>query len=164
MSGRRDYSDDDIQINATILSDTIDEIVRSVKVIRTYDIPYVAGYSKDKPVVYIDRNVPPSFTDSKGIVRNIYRYLILHEAVEKSLIDVLKLYYQHAHQIALRIEVEAVKADGLSWDEYDQFIKNMIPKIGNKTILQVPKDLNLTPYIDKKENEILVIMRNAMVD
>lgn len=39
------------------------------------------------------------------------RYLVLHESVEKVLIDELKLHYQHAHQIATQAE-EAAGAGG----------------------------------------------------
>ena len=41
------------------------------------------------------------------------RFLILHEEVEKTLIDQLGLHYLHAHQIATRAEEAAVRAAGI---------------------------------------------------
>jgi hypothetical protein len=74
---------------------------------RKHDIPYLAGYSKDGKTIYIDRHMPSSFRyDGRDI--NTDRYLILHEEVEKTLIDRLNLHYLHAHQIATRAEQAAV--------------------------------------------------------
>jgi hypothetical protein len=52
-----------------------------------------------------------------------YRFLIVHEAVEKALLDELGLHYLHAHQIALRIERAAVEAEGFAWRDYNAFTK-----------------------------------------
>src|SRR5271169_2186536 len=51
------------------------------------------------------------------------RFLILHEEVEKTLIDQLGLHYLHAHQIATRAEQAAVRAAGLVWRDYDRFMQ-----------------------------------------
>jgi hypothetical protein len=50
-------------------------------------------------------------------------FLLIHEIVEKALLDELRLHYLHAHQIALRAERDAVKAAGVSWWAYQRFMK-----------------------------------------
>ena len=87
---------------------------------RDHDIPYLAGYSWDGKTVYIDRHMPPSFR-YRGRDIDTDRFLILHEEVEKTLIDQLSLHYLHAHQIATRAEQAAVRAAGIEWRAYDRF-------------------------------------------
>ena len=65
------------------------------------------------------------------------RYLILHETLEKTLIDKLGLHYQHAHQIATRAEEAAVRADGISWREYDRFMQTFVKQLGNEQLHKV---------------------------
>jgi hypothetical protein len=60
--------------------------------------------------------------------------LILHEAVEKTLMDHLGLRYLHAHQIATRAEQAAVRAAGISWDAYDRFMRMYVKSIGDKRL------------------------------
>jgi hypothetical protein len=64
-------------------------VVRRAKTLdRKHDIPYLADYSKDGKTIYIDRHMPSSFRyDGRDV--NTDRYLILHEEVEKTLIDQL---------------------------------------------------------------------------
>src|SRR6266545_1427831 len=87
-------------VSSLMLDRAVDAILRRVKKLdRSHDIPYVAGYSKDGKTIYIDRHMPPSFR-YKGREIDSDRFLILHEEVEKTLIDQLNLHYLHAHQIA----------------------------------------------------------------
>jgi len=80
----------------------LDAIVRRAKTIdRRHDIPYLAGYSRNGKIIYIDRHMPETMRYG-GRDINTDRYLILHEEVEKTLIDQLGLHYLHAHQIASR--------------------------------------------------------------
>jgi hypothetical protein len=82
----------------------LDAVVRQIKRLdRRHDIPYLAGYSKNGKTIYIDRHMPKSFL-VRGRRIKIDRFLILHEAVEKTLMDHLGLRYLHAHQIATRAE------------------------------------------------------------
>jgi hypothetical protein len=49
-------------IDDTILLDAVQSICRRVRVInRSYDIPYIAGYSVDGKTVFIDRHLPRTF-------------------------------------------------------------------------------------------------------
>src|SRR5437764_771617 len=70
---------------------------------RGYDIPYLAGYSIDGHTIFIDRHMPKSFV-YRGRKVSTDRFLIVHEAVEKSLIQLLGMHYLTAHQIALHAE------------------------------------------------------------
>src|SRR5213076_1697394 len=98
-------------------------IVRRVKKLdRAHDIPYLAGYSQDGKTIYIDRHMPKSFR-YEGREIETDAFLILHEEVETTLIDQLKLHSLHAHQIASRAEQAAVRAAGIRWRDYDRFMQ-----------------------------------------
>ena len=87
-------------VSSLMMDRALDAVVQRVKKLdREHDIPYLAGYSKDGKTIYIDRHMPSSFRYA-GKDINTDRYLILHEEVEKTLIDQLNLHYLHAHQIA----------------------------------------------------------------
>ena len=64
------------------------------------------------------------------------RFLILHEEVEKTLIDQLGLHYLHAHQIATRAEQAAVRAAGVTWRDYDRFMQKYVKRIGDERLDQ----------------------------
>src|SRR4051794_33389476 len=110
-------------IEETVLSDVVKALRRRIrKIDRTHDIPYIAGYSRDGKIIFIDRHLPRSFTHWMKAVR-VDPFLATHEIVEKALLDQLRLHYLHAHQIAARAERDAVKAAGVSWWGYQSFIK-----------------------------------------
>ena len=133
----------------------LEAVVRQIsKLDRDHDIPYLAGYSKNGKTIYIDRHMPKSFSFRRRRVKTD-RFLILHEAVEKTLMDHLGLRYLHAHQIATRAEQAAVRAAGISWDAYDRFMRMYVKSIGDKRLGKVPRDLDLKPYRDERDNEVL---------
>ncbi|MBE3087180.1 MAG: hypothetical protein IMZ64_13295, partial [Bacteroidetes bacterium] len=70
----------------------------------TYEIPYLAGYSKDGKTVYIDKRLDPSLDLSDGRKMNITKYLIVHESTEKHLMDTKGYKYQYAHEKATGTE------------------------------------------------------------
>jgi len=97
-------------VSSLMMDRALDAVVRRVKNLdRDHDIPYLAGYSRDGKTIYIDRHMPPSFR-YRGRDIDTDRFLILHEEVEKTLIDQLELHYLHAHQIATRAEQAAALA------------------------------------------------------
>ena len=83
------------------------------------------------------------------------RFLILHEEVEKTLIDQLGLHYLHAHQIATRAEEAAVRAAGIEWRAYDRFMQKYVKRVGDERLKKVPKDLDLKPYRDEHDDDLL---------
>jgi hypothetical protein len=126
---------------------------------RSYDIPYIAGYSKDGRTVFIDRHLPRSFV-YKGRRIATDRFIATHEIVEKVLLDQLKLHYLHAHQIALRVEEAAVRAAGVDWHDYNAFTKGYEKEIGSERLQRVPRALDLTPYED--EGDFALLKRMAV--
>lgn len=133
MKREREVRHKSEDIEDVVLLDVVQAIRRRVRVVnRDFDIPYIAGYSKDGRTVFIDRHLPRSFRWLMRIVR-VEPFLLTHEVVEKALLDELRLHYLHAHQIALRAERDAVKAAGV----------------------RVPASLDLTPYRDEKDFGLL---------
>ncbi len=143
----------------------MDHAVKSIRarahLERDYDIPYLAGYSLDGHTIFIDRHMPKSFVYRNSRVLTD-RFLIVHEAVEKSLIQLLGMHYLHAHQIALHAEQAAVRSEGIKWEAYDAFMQDYIKVVGDENLSKVPDILDLTPYRDFHDVEELQKMRMAM--
>lgn len=156
------FPEKDWLVSHVILDDVVEQILRISKLDRAHDIPYLAGYSNDGKIIYIDRHLPKSFKTSDGRTIKTDRFLLLHEAVEKTLIDGLSLHYQLAHQIALRTEEAAVRADNIPWKEYDRFMQKYIRVMGDETLRRVPQDLDTKPYRDEHDNALLARMKKAM--
>jgi hypothetical protein len=141
-------------IDSDVLLDVIKALRRRVRIDRSYDIPYIAGYSVDGRTVFIDRHLPRTFRWLMKTVR-VEPFLLTHEIVEKSLLDELRLHYLHAHQIAVRAERDAVKAAGISWWAYQRFMKQHERAIEEELLVKVPSSLDLTPYRDQKDFGLL---------
>src|SRR4029077_14362508 len=130
-------------VSSLMMDRALDAIVRRGKRLdREHDIPYLAGYSLDGNTIFIDRHMPQSFK-FRGRVIETDRLLLLHEEVEKTLIDRLGLHYLHAHQIAIRAEQAAVRATGISWRAYDRFMQKNVKLIGDERLQKVPAALEL---------------------
>jgi len=149
-------------VSSLMLDRALDAVVRRVKNLdRKHDIPYLAGYSRDGKTIYIDRHMPATFQYA-GREVNTDRYLILHEEVEKTLIDQLNLHYLHAHQIATRAEQAAVRAAGIRWRDYDAFMQKYVKHIGDERLTKVPADLDLKPYRDEHDYELVQRMLDCI--
>ena len=149
-------------VSSLMLDRALDAIVRRVKKLdRAHDIPYLAGYSQDGKTIYIDRHMPSTMKVAAREV-DTDRFLILHEEVEKTLIDQLDLHYLHAHQIATRAEEAAVRAAGLRWRDYDRFMQKYVKKIGDERLKKVPDDLDLKPYRDEHDFDLLQRMADCI--
>lgn len=161
MSGHR-HEVNDTLVNQKMIGEAVAEILTKVHLDRDHDIPYLAGYSVDRKKIYIDRHLEKCFTDRNGHKHDVDKFLILHETVEKALIDAWGLHYQHAHQIALRAEQAAVRAADIEWRNYDNFMQQWIKTADSNKLSKVPRDLDLTPYLDEKDNELIKVMQKAM--
>jgi hypothetical protein len=149
-------------VSTLMMDRALDAVVRRVRNLdRKHDIPYLAGYSKDGKIIYIDRHMPQTFR-YQGRDINTDRYLILHEEVEKTLIDQLNLHYLHAHQIASRAEQAAVRAAGIRWQDYDAFMQENVKHIGDERLTKVPADLDLKPYRDEHDYELVQRMLDSI--
>ena len=143
------------QVSSFMMDRALDAVIRQIgKLDRNHDIPYLAGYSKSGKTIYIDRHMPKSFSYGRRRIKTD-RFLILDEALEKTLMDHLGLRYLHAHQIATRAEQAAVRAAGISWNAYDRFMRMHVRSIGDKHLGRVPRDLDLKPYRDERDNALL---------
>jgi hypothetical protein len=133
----------------------LDAICRRVKKFdRKHDIPYLANYSTDGKTIYIDRHMPDS-SKFKGRTINTDRFLVLHEEVEKMLIEQLGLHYLHARQIATCAEEAAVRAAGVEWRDYDRFMQKYVKRIGEERLNKLPRDLDTKPYRDEHDDDLL---------
>ena len=149
-------------VSSLMMDRALDAVARRVKKLdRKHDIPYVAGYSRDGKTIYIDRHLP-SEMEYKGRKINTDRFLLLHEEVEKTLIDQLNLHYLHAHQIATRAEEAAVRAAGINWRDYDRFMQTYVKKMGDERLNKIPADLDLKPYRDEHDTELLQRMAKSV--
>jgi len=153
---------DDTLVSSAILDQAVESILSRVKLDRSYDIPYLAGYSRNGKTIYIDRHLPKSFITSAGRKVWVDQYLILHESVEKALIDELGLIYQYAHQIALRAEEAVVDAAKVHWREYDRFMQKYIKIADDESLHRVPKKLDIKPYLDEHNRVLIKSMQKAM--
>ncbi|MBZ9848040.1 hypothetical protein LB565_08580 [Mesorhizobium sp. CA14] len=141
-------------ISDLVLSDVVSALHRRLKVSHEFDIPYIAGYSRNAMTIYIDRHLPRTIRWRGKDVR-LEPFLVCHEIVEKTLLDNLRLHYLHAHQIASRIERDAVKAAGLTWRHYQGVNKGHEKAIDEEQLRGVPGELDLTPYKDLKDYPLL---------
>ena len=149
-------------VSSLMLDRALDAIVRRVeKLDREHDIPYLAGYSNDGKTIYIDRHMP-RLMKYRGREIDTDRFLILHEEVEKTLIDQLHLHYLHAHQIATRAEEAAVRAAGVLWRDYDRFMQKYVKRIGDERLTNVPDDLDTKPYRDEHDDDLLQRMLDCI--
>src|SRR6204780_1016541 len=149
-------------VSSLMMDRALDAVVRRVKKLdRKHDIPYLAGYSLDGKTIYIDRHMPKSFKFGGRVVETD-RFLILHEEVEKTLIDQLGLHYLHAHQIATRAEQAAVRAAGVKWRDYDRFMQKYVKHISDERLTKVPADLDTKPYRDEHDDDLLRRMLEAV--
>jgi hypothetical protein len=135
-------------LNPSILTEAVNAIKADVKLDTTFEIPYVAGYSRDGKCFYIDSKLPAKW---QGF--DLSLTLLLHETVERALEGLIpKLPYQLAHQIALNAEKAAVEAFKLNWVAYNRFFNGEIKEIGSrKRYAHCPKDLDLEPYRDEED-------------
>lgn len=149
-------------VSALMMDRALDAILRRVKKLdREHDIPYLAGYSRDGKTIYIDRHLPRSFI-FRGRSIEVDRFLILHEEVEKTLIDQLDLHYLHAHQIATRAEEAAVRAQRVTWKACDRFMQKYVKSVCDERLRDVPVDLDLKPYRDYQDYDLLQRMEQHM--
>lgn len=112
---------------------------------RKHRIPFLAGYSTDGKTIFIDSTMSKSF-EYKGRQVKTDAFLIVHEELEKALIDGLGWEYLGAHRIAIVAERRAVRAAGIEWDDYNRFMQGEIKRIRALPVRDVPLNLDLAPY------------------
>lgn len=137
----------------------IERLERPVRIDCKFDIIYLAGYSKNGKVVYFDKDFKP-FMNYKGTIIDTRDYITVHEVSEKAIIDIFGYRYQAAHHIATHIEAQCVASAGINWWVYTRFLKPQIKHIYDEKITNVPKDLDLRPYVDEQERKVLDALKH----
>ena len=112
----------------------VDKLIAQIDAETDYDdaheVPLCGGSSTDwspgHRCVYQDKDIPTSYKQKDGKRVDVKRYLTIHEAIERTLMQPpqeggLGLGYLEAHAVATAIEVAAVEADGYSYEEYTAF-------------------------------------------
>lgn len=158
---RRKVERDDTLLSNNMLIHATAAIMKHVRLDRTWDIPYLAGYSVDGKTVYIDRHLPRTYR-SHGRQIRVDPFLILHESVEKALVDKLHLHYQHAHQVALRAERASVAAAGLSWRPYNRFMLLHVKDAAHERLTRIPPQLHLKPYWNENDIQLIRCMQQVI--
>jgi len=142
-------------IRGGMLDEAAKAAMKSVKVVRKYDVPYVGSCNRKGDKVYIDHELPKTLV-YRGKHYDIDRYIVMHEVVEMVFEHTLKFQYRDAHQIALRVERALVQSDGLPWPVYDRFCARWIQRIGErKHYPNPPPDIDLQPEIDEDDRVTL---------
>ena len=125
-------------------------LARPVQVVRAYDIPYLAGYSQDGHIIYLDRHLPQILPVGKRLVP-IGKYLQIHERTEKAILDALGTTYQAAHALATDAEHRALQAALIDPVKYEAALAPYIRSAAHESIQKVPPNLDLTPYLDEHD-------------
>ena len=150
------------KLSRPVLDGAIHFMMASHKLVDTYDVPYVAGYSKDGKTLYIDSKCP-KIVNIGGKKLDLRRYILFHEAIEKAVMEADGANYIHSHQIALRSERDAVECDGFEWAPYNAECMKIIKSIGSRQEYpQCPKKLDLQPY--KDENDLATLKKMKFIE
>jgi len=128
--------------------------IPKVKLNTQYQVSYLAGYSSDGLTIYIDKRLSPYLKLKDGRVINVFKYLMVHEMVEKHLEDTKGYKYSYAHEKATGKEREAVEKDGIPWEEYQSYMLKEVKKLSELTD-EVPSDLDVKPEYDSHDMKML---------
>jgi hypothetical protein len=116
-----------------------------------FDIPYIAGYSRDGKTLYFDRHLPETTKlklDGQTKEINPREFLRKHESLEKAVIDALGWGYFPAHAAATAYERRHVlQVLGPQWwMPYQHEMDGYAKADEHEKIKRAPKNLDLTPY------------------
>ena len=137
----------------------MDRLYRGSRIDRGFETPYVAGYDIDAgDYVFVDCAVPFAIKRGDATIP-VGPLLVLHERVEKAILQDYATIYPSAHQIALRLEKAAAGAIGAPWKPYDDFITEISDKIGARKQARVSDRLDLQPYYSFDDADNLALVR-----
>jgi len=145
--------------NSRVLDEAASAVLKTVRVDRTHDVPYVGSCNRKGDTIYIDYTLP-THLESKGKRYDVDRYIVMHEVVEMLFEHRLKFSYRDAHQIATQAERALVLSDGLSWAVYSRFCSQWSKRIGaRKKYPNPPADIDLQPERDTEDATALRRMK-----
>lgn len=133
---------------------------RKFNVDTSKQIPDTAGYNVLGSVYYVDKDFADAVKAGKVVVEGmtpaqIMHAIVLHERVEKALLDALNQIntYQEAHELATLAEHLFVSSLGAKPRLYEAAIKPYIKANETKQIVSPPIDLDCEPYNDKPDKD-----------
>ncbi len=131
---------------------------RGGRVVRDYDVPYLAGSSNKHGITYIDRRVPKELRIA-GKMLDPSVPLSIHEQHEHALMQ-RGMSYEKAHKEATAKERAWVESHGFDWKAYEHAMDGMLSHIEHEKVSKAPPDLYLKPYPHDKQR----LLRKARAD
>ncbi len=132
-----------------------------IKVDTSYSIKYTGGYSKDGKTIYLDSRFPQSLNIEGKEISTIESIAKHHELPEKWMTEE-GYTYQYAHMLATKIEREYVESLGINWELYSKEVEKGLHAVSSAKLEKSPKNLDLTPYVDSKDEETLKEIEQTM--
>lgn len=113
----------------------------------SFDLPFLAGYSKDGKTIFIDRHLAQAAPMIDQLPYSTWMMaLVEHELSEKEAIDE-GMTYQQAHiKVATPREHLVLKALRADPNEYEKELRPYIKAAEHERITKPPKSLDCTPY------------------
>ena len=149
----------EFSLNSRVLDEAARAVLKSVRIDRVHDVPYVGSCNKKGDTIYIDYELPAHLT-YRGKRYDVDRYIVMHEVIEMLLEHQLKFSYRDAHQIATAMERALVLSDGLSWAVYSRFCSQWSQKIAARKVYpKPPGDIDLQPEWDTQDKTRLKRLR-----
>lgn len=145
--------------NDEILTSKAEKALYKIKkVSREFQVPYLAGYSKDRETLYIDCDSARGY-ESDGRFVETDPFLCVHEFVEDSCMN-NGASYPLGHSMATAAERGCVEDAGLRWDEYCHFMDLEVKNAeGRKEFDNLPPDLDLAPYTQAQDKTDLKLLK-----
>jgi hypothetical protein len=113
---------------------------------RSYDVPYLAGMSKDGSTIYIDRNLPHQI-DVGGKKFDPALSLGLHELTEYRAMEGAGMKWEPAHKrLANVAERRWLQSRGVDWRHYEEIMDGYLSHMEREKIDNPPPDLYIKPY------------------
>lgn len=110
---------------------------------RSFDMPFISGYSKSGKTVYLDKDIPLVLSIG-GKKVGILPFVIRRERFEKAMIDLYDMAVQEANDLAEyaeQVELNALRVKVSTYREtMRQFHKSKLSD------MRLPPDLDLTSY------------------
>ena len=142
-------------VNLPDAEDAADDLLRAVHVDRDHSIGYCGGYSEDGKTIYVDSEIDTKFTLG-GKTVDIVKFLVVHECVEKALMELYDLDYAPAHALATAAEDAVVAACGYDVKAYGKQWDKQIAKVtARKDHPNPPDDLDPRPYEDAADHKMM---------
>lgn len=137
---------------------------RQYRVDVAHDTPYLAGYSVDGLVRYLDPGFVRALKAGEIVVPNmtagqIAQAVLVHENIEKALEDALGYLYPAAHEFATCGEFEFVRKLGAKPIEYTRVLAPVIARIVKRPLHNPDRSLAAAPYLDDSDRTDRKLLR-----